>query len=171
MGLRRPTIQFFCFAHHPMRCRTPEGCTICNQSEPPHLVRPLGRNNRMGAATSESGTNRTSRPRAAVNDHEQVFNLNRRSLHSFPKQTPKCLASVSNGETEMTRFKVLSAGLIAAAMLTTPVMAREYRHVAKRSDVSAPRGALDGRDCVRAPDVGAFASDPYTRPPCERAFN
>jgi hypothetical protein len=56
-------------------------------------------------------------------------------------------------------------------MLTTPVMAREYRHVAKRSDVSAPRAALDRRDCVRAPDVGAFASDPYTSPPCERAFN
>ena len=71
----------------------------------------------------------------------------------------------------MTRFKILSAGLIAAAMLTTPVMAREYRHVANRSDVSTPRGALVGRDCVRAPDVGAFASDPYTRPPCERAFN
>jgi hypothetical protein len=71
----------------------------------------------------------------------------------------------------MTRFKVLSAGLIAAAMLTTPVMAREYRHVAG-SDGSAPRGALDGRDCVRAPNVGAFASDPYTRPPCEPAsFN
>jgi hypothetical protein len=72
----------------------------------------------------------------------------------------------------MTRFKVLSAALIAAAMLTTPVMAREYRHVAKRSDVRAPRGPLYGRDCVRAPDVGAFASDPWTRPPCESAsFN
>jgi hypothetical protein len=69
----------------------------------------------------------------------------------------------------MTGFKVLSAGLIAAAMLTTPLMAREYRHVAKGSDVSAP---LDGRDCVRAPNVGAYASDPYTRPPCEPAsFN
>ena len=66
----------------------------------------------------------------------------------------------------MTRFKFLSAGLIAASMLTTPLMAREYRHVT-RSDVSAPRGALDGRDCVRAPNVGAYASDPYTRPPCE----
>jgi len=67
----------------------------------------------------------------------------------------------------MTRFRVLSAGLIAAAMLTTPVMAREYRHVAKGSDVSAPREPHYARDCVRAPDVGAFASDPYTRPPCE----
>jgi hypothetical protein len=68
----------------------------------------------------------------------------------------------------MTRFKVLSAGLIAAAMLTTPLMAREYRHVAKGSDVSASHGS----DCVRAPNVGAYASDPYTRPPCEPAsFN
>jgi hypothetical protein len=66
----------------------------------------------------------------------------------------------------MTRFNVLSAGLIAAAMLTTPVMAREYQHVAKGADVSAPLGA-DGRDCVRAPNVGSYASDPYTRPPCE----
>jgi hypothetical protein len=63
----------------------------------------------------------------------------------------------------MTGCRALSAGLIAAAMLTTPVMAREYRHV----DVSAQRGAFDGRDCVRAPDVGAYASDPYTIPPCE----
>ena len=69
----------------------------------------------------------------------------------------------------MTRFKVLSAGLIAAAMLTTPLMAREYRHVAKGSDVSASH---EGSDCVRAPNVGAYASDPYTRPPCEPAsFN
>jgi hypothetical protein len=71
----------------------------------------------------------------------------------------------------MTRFKVLSAGLIAAAMLTTPVVAREYRHVGNGTDVSAARRALDGRDCVRAPDVGAYASDPYTRPPCEPAWS
>ena len=65
----------------------------------------------------------------------------------------------------MTRFKALSAGLIAAAMLITPAMARENRHVAK-SDVTVTR------DCVRAPNVGAYASDPYTRPPCEPAsFN
>jgi hypothetical protein len=70
----------------------------------------------------------------------------------------------------MTRYKVLSAGLIAAAMLTTPAMARDYRHVAKGADVGAPRVALDGRDCVRAPNVGAYASDPYTRPPCEPAW-
>jgi hypothetical protein len=67
----------------------------------------------------------------------------------------------------MTGFKILSAGFVAAAILTAPVMAREYRHIGKASDGSAPYGALDGRDCVRAPNVGAFASAPYTRPPCE----
>jgi hypothetical protein len=67
----------------------------------------------------------------------------------------------------MTRLNVLSAGLIAAAMLTAPVTAQENRQVAKESDVSTPRVAVDGRDCVRAPDIGAFATAPYTRPPCE----
>jgi hypothetical protein len=67
----------------------------------------------------------------------------------------------------MTRFYVLSAGLIAAAIATAPVRAQEDRHLARESDISAPRGAADGRDCVRAPDVGAYASDPYTKPPCE----
>ena len=72
----------------------------------------------------------------------------------------------------MTGSKVLSAGLISAVILATPVMAREYQHVTKRSDVSAARGAPVGRDCVRAPNVGAFASDPYIIPPCEpRSFN
>ena len=72
----------------------------------------------------------------------------------------------------MTRFKVLSAGLIAVAMLTAPVMAREHQHVTKKDDVTTTAGAVDGRDCVRAPNVGAYASDPYTQPPCEPApFN
>ena len=67
----------------------------------------------------------------------------------------------------MTRFKVLSAGLIAVAMLSTPVMAREHQHVTKRDNFSATAATVDGRDCVRAPNIGAYASDPYTQPPCE----
>jgi hypothetical protein len=82
-------------------------------------------------------------------------------------EKPNVLASVSIGEIEMTRFKVLSAGLIAVAMLTTPVMAREHQHVTKKDDVSTTAATVDGRDCVRAPNVGAYASDPYTQPPCE----
>jgi hypothetical protein len=80
------------------------------------------------------------------------------------------LASVSIGEIEMTRFKTLSAGLIAVAMLATPVMAREHhRHFTRNDDAAATYGDFNGRDCVRAPNVGAYASDPYTQPPCEPA--
>jgi hypothetical protein len=79
----------------------------------------------------------------------------------------------------MTGFKVLSAGLIVAAMLATPVMAQGYRHVSRQDDFSMSRGdyrqfspgayygTVDQRDCVRAPNVGAYASDPYVVPPCE----
>jgi hypothetical protein len=46
-------------------------------------------------------------------------------------------------------------------------MAREHQHVTKKDDVSTTAATVDGRDCVRAPNVGAYASDPYTQPPCE----
>jgi hypothetical protein len=74
----------------------------------------------------------------------------------------------------MTKLKLLSAGLIAAAMLTTPVMAREHhlnaRHVAKGADASATPAAryIDGRLCNPAPRVGAFATAPWeNETPCE----
>jgi hypothetical protein len=41
--------------------------------------------------------------------------------------------------------------------------------MAARNDVAARHAARAHRgvmDCVRAPDVGAFASDPYAVPPC-----
>ena len=59
-------------------------------------------------------------------------------------------------------FKVtfLSAALIAAAAFTTQAMAAG-------SDVAARHASASVKDCVRAPDVGAYASDPYTVPPCE----
>jgi hypothetical protein len=37
-------------------------------------------------------------------------------------------------------------------------------HVAARHTTTTVHSSVT--DCVRAPDVGAFASDPYTRPPC-----
>jgi hypothetical protein len=75
----------------------------------------------------------------------------------------------------MTKLKLLSATLIAAATLATPAMARE-------SGVASPRPAeqasattsgaryTDGRFCVPAPAVGAFATQPWDNaPPCEPA--
>ena len=74
----------------------------------------------------------------------------------------------------MSEFKFLSAGLVAAAMLTTPVMARENhlntRHVARDAYASATPAArdVDGRLCYPAPRVAAFATAPWeNETPCE----
>ena len=82
----------------------------------------------------------------------------------------------------MTRLKLLSAGLIAAAMLATPAMAREHHaehHAASRHHAAANAYAsvapdaryVDGRGCIPAPRVGAFATQPWGNGnvPCEPA--
>jgi hypothetical protein len=74
----------------------------------------------------------------------------------------------------MTKRKVLSAAMIAAAMLATPAMAREShvasRHVARAANASTGP-YVDGRGCVPAPAVGAFATQPWGngQTPCEPA--
>jgi hypothetical protein len=60
-------------------------------------------------------------------------------------------------ETSMTKMTFVLAALIAANVFATEAMAA-------RND-SAARHAM-AKDCVRAPNVGAFASAPYTAPPC-----
>jgi hypothetical protein len=63
-------------------------------------------------------------------------------------------------EKQMTKVTFVSAALIAAAVFTTQaVAARTARHATAKAHTSVT-------DCVRAPDVGAFASAPYTVPPC-----
>ena len=61
----------------------------------------------------------------------------------------------------MTKVTILSAALIAAAAFTTQAMAAS-KHAAARATNRA-----SATECVRAPDVGAYASDPYKAPPCE----
>ena len=70
----------------------------------------------------------------------------------------------------MTTLKLLSAGLVVAAMIASPAMAREGS--AKRTNVDAYASAkrvpvTSKRSCARAPDVGAYATAPWRRPPCE----
>ena len=75
----------------------------------------------------------------------------------------------------MTKVKVLSAALIAVAMLAAPAMAREghrtSRHLAARASASTTpdESYVDGRVCIPAPRVGAFATAPWTgnNVPCE----
>jgi hypothetical protein len=60
-------------------------------------------------------------------------------------------------EKQMTKMTYVSAALIAASLFANQAMAA-------RNDVAARHFMT--KDCVRAPHVGAFASDPYTVPPC-----
>jgi hypothetical protein len=76
----------------------------------------------------------------------------------------------------MTKLKLLSAALIAAATLATPAMARESGvaspRPAERASTSTTSDAryTDGRLCIPAPAVGAFATQPWDNgPPCEAA--
>jgi hypothetical protein len=63
----------------------------------------------------------------------------------------------------MTKVAFMSAVLIAAAVFTTQALA------ARSSDAAARRVTNKTHiiaDCVRAPNVGAFATAPYSVPPC-----
>jgi hypothetical protein len=60
-------------------------------------------------------------------------------------------------EKQMTKIALVSAALVAATVFATQAMAA-------RSDAAVRHATT--KDCVRAPNVGAFASDPYTLPPC-----
>ena len=77
----------------------------------------------------------------------------------------------------MTKLELLPVALVAAAMLTTPVVAREHhqnaRHFATSARDSAAPAAryVDGRLCYPAPRVGAFATQPWdNETPCEPAM-
>ncbi|CCE10834.1 conserved exported hypothetical protein [Bradyrhizobium sp. STM 3843] len=73
----------------------------------------------------------------------------------------------------MTKLKLVSAGLIVAAMFASPTIARESHAKARRTAHAyaalhrAP--VASKRGCVRAPDIGAYATAPWRQPPCEPA--
>jgi hypothetical protein len=62
----------------------------------------------------------------------------------------------------MVKTTFASVTLIVALALTSQVMAARNDRAAHH----AMRAHAIAKDCVRAPNVGAFASDPYTVPPC-----
>jgi len=71
----------------------------------------------------------------------------------------------------MRNVKLLSAALLAAATLATPAFAATHttRHFATSDNAGmASVVRSTNRDsCVRAPDVGAYATQPWSVPPCE----
>jgi hypothetical protein len=77
----------------------------------------------------------------------------------------------------MTELKLLSAALIAAAMIASPAMARTShvtsRHRAKDANASASPAAryIDGRIGISAPRVGAFPPAPSDGENCDVGDN
>jgi hypothetical protein len=75
----------------------------------------------------------------------------------------------------MTNRNLLPAALIVVAMIAAPAMARTShvtsRHLAAQANASASPTAryIDGRVCIPAPRVGAFATAPWGggNVPCE----
>jgi len=72
----------------------------------------------------------------------------------------------------MAKLKIVAAALLATAVIGAPAMAREYSHPRHRIIVNstAPDAVyLNGRSCVPAPRVGAFATAPWGNGnvPCE----
>lgn len=75
----------------------------------------------------------------------------------------------------MTTLKLVSTGLIAAAMLGGPAMAREHHSFVRQPTMGADTVATNSatysseRGCVPAPRVGAFATAPWSADnvPCE----
>jgi hypothetical protein len=69
----------------------------------------------------------------------------------------------NNQPREKQMSKLVSLGLIAAAMFANPAMAAWHD---KNGAVVDPSRVVH---CIRAPDVGQFAGGPFNNPPCEPA--
>jgi hypothetical protein len=72
----------------------------------------------------------------------------------------------------MHKVKILSAVLLTAATFATPVLAAGHasRHLVNdtRGRVMSTEPRFEGDGCIRAPRVGAFATEPWTNSaPCE----
>ena len=65
----------------------------------------------------------------------------------------------------MTKLTFVVAALVAAAACTNAASAGPRSHAPSRP-AQATTTANAAVNCVRAPNVGAYASDPYTSPPC-----
>lgn len=65
----------------------------------------------------------------------------------------------------MTKLTLVTAALIAAAAFSTEASAASHNAAFRHAEV-ATTTINKSTDCVRAPNVGSFATAPFTRPPC-----
>ena len=71
----------------------------------------------------------------------------------------------------MTKLKLLSAALIAAASLATPAMARTSHETSRHRARGANASAFDGPVGISAPHVGAFPPAPPDGENCDVGDN
>jgi hypothetical protein len=64
----------------------------------------------------------------------------------------------------MTKLTFVAAALVAAAAYTSEASAARSSAMSRHTHATTTAGTVV--NCVRAPNVGAFASAPYTSPPC-----
>jgi hypothetical protein len=64
----------------------------------------------------------------------------------------------------MTKLTFVAAALVAAAAYATEASAARSNVAPRHAQAKMTTHAVG--DCVRAPNVGAFATAPYTSPPC-----
>ena len=63
----------------------------------------------------------------------------------------------------MTKLTFVAAALVAAAAYSTQASAARSNVASRHAQATTKTSSVD---CVRAPSVGAFASAPYSSPPC-----
>ena len=64
----------------------------------------------------------------------------------------------------MTKFTFVAAALVAAGAYATDASAARNNFAPRQNQAATATNAA--RDCVRAPAVGAYATAPYSVPPC-----
>ena len=96
----------------------------------------------------------TEYDRASFKRRDEMFP---KAGHSSQRQVDHFPDFCHHMEKQMTKLTFASAVRIAATVFATQAMAA-------RDDAAARHATI--KDCVRAPNVGAIASDHYTVPPC-----
>jgi hypothetical protein len=100
-----------------------------------------------------------SRARASVIARDEIFS----QLSRTCSQKPRLFGFEHPAEKTMTKFTFVAAALVAAGAYATEASAARNNVAPRQSQAAATNVASD---CVRAPAVGAYATAPYSVPPC-----
>jgi hypothetical protein len=79
-------------------------------------------------------------------------------------QEPNFSGSRNKWRKPMTKLTIMAAALVAAAAYASEASAARSNPASRHAQPATATESAAA--CVRAPNVGAFASDPYTSPPC-----